>query len=335
MHRLILISMLVITACSIAYGQGSQACADFNQLVKSTYNFRPALLANDEERNKKSAAMDKVWETVKARKTELVPCLKAALSAADADQWFLFDGSNLLVAVDPSDASKKLQIHNYAVTNLDDVNLSVWVGVLARLGAEGFDVSTPGERWLSYPKATYYLPLHGAQKVDKMLGGIFIFGSMDEAYATPALLKIANAATHPGREDAISLLIMQASPEAISGLKQLDTSTLSATARSVLQSHLTKPILFQPRDKPKTTREQFLRAFNDAAGGNFRYFFQLVGEVPDGEKDVVATLKAEDIPLVRKVRRVFISRANQHAAEYYVSFTQILMTMIWRREMAK
>jgi hypothetical protein len=61
----------------------------------------------------------------------------------------------------------------------------------------------------------------------------------------------------------------------------------------------------------------------------------LVGEVPDGEKDVVATLKAEDIPLVRKVRRVIISRANQHAAAYYVSFTQILMTMIWRPEMAK
>jgi len=327
--------MLVITAYSVGYGQANQSCADFNQLVKSTYNFRPALLANEEERNKKSAAMDKVWETVKASKTELVPCLRTALSAADADRWFLFDGSNLLVTVDPSDASKKLQIHNYAVTNLDDVNFSVWVGVLARLGAEGLDVSEPGERWLAHPNATYYLPIHGAQKVDKMLGGIFIFGSMDEAYATPALLKIANSATHPGRDDAISLLIMQATPEAISGLKAIATSTLSAQARANLQRHLTKPILIQPRDKPKTTREQFLRAFNDAAAGNFRHFFQLVGEVPDGEKDVVATLKTEDIPLVRKVRRVFISRANQHAAEYYVSFTQILMTMIWRPEMAK
>lgn len=334
MHRLIVIFTLLITACSVAYGQPNQSCADFNQLVKSTYTFRPYLLS-EAEKNQKSAAMDKVWETVKARRSELLPCLRQALENPNADQWFRFDGSNLLVSLDPSEASKQTQVKSYAVVNLEDVNLQVWVGVLARLGAEGFDISAHGERWLSYPNATYYLPLHGAQKVDKMLGGIFIFGSMDEAYATPALLKIANAATHPGRDDAISLLIMQATPDAISGLKKVDVSSLSARARANLQQHLTKPILIQPRDKPKTTREQFTKAFNDAAGGNFRYFFQLVREVPDGEKDVVATLKVEDIPLVRKVRRVMISRANQHAANYYVSFTQILMTMIWRPEMAK
>ncbi|MFY9621181.1 MAG: hypothetical protein WAM70_05235 [Pyrinomonadaceae bacterium] len=334
MRRLMLIFMLLIAACPVAYGQANQPCADFNQLVKSTYNFRPALLS-EAEKDQKSAAMDKVWETVKSRRSELLPCLRKALEDPNADQWFRFDGSNLLVSLDPSEASKQTQVKSYAVVNLEDVNLQVWVGTLARLGAEGFDVSKSGERWLAHPTATYYLPIHGAQKVDKMLGGIFIFGSMDEAYATPALLKIANAATHPGRDDAISLLIMQATPEAISGLKKVDTSTLSAQASANLQRHLTTPVLIQLRDKPKTTREQFLKAFNDAAGGNFRYFFQLVGEVPDGEKDVVATLKAEDIPLVRKVRRVIISRANQHAAGYYVSFTQILMTMIWRPEMAK
>lgn len=335
MHRLILVPTLMIWLCSLAFGQAKTSCADFNQLIKSTYNFRPALLANEEERNKKSAAMDKVWETVKANKNELLPCLRTALEAADADLWFRFDGSNLLVSLDPSADSKKLQIKNYALTNLDDVNLAVWVSVLARLGAEGFDVSAPGERWLSHPEATYFLPLHGAQKVDKLLGGIFIFGSMDEAYATPALLKIADSPAHLGREQAISLLLMQATPEAISGLKKLDTSTLSANAQSILRTHLTKPILFQPRDKPKTTREQFLKAFNDIVRGDWKHFFQLVSEVPDGEKDVVATLKTEDLPLVRKVRRLMISRANQHAAEFYVSFTQILMTMIWKPEMAK
>ena len=144
------------------------------------------------------------------------------------------------------------------------------------------------------PTATYYLPdSRRRRKSRSCSGGIFIFGSMDEAYASASTLKFANAATHPGRDDAISLLIMQATPRAISGLKKMDTSTLSAPARANLQRHLTKPVLIQPRDKPKTTREQFLKAFNDAGGGNFRYFFQLVGELPDGEKDVVATLKAE------------------------------------------
>jgi hypothetical protein len=335
MHRLILISILMITSCSVACGQAKQSCADFNQLIKSTYNFRPALLANDAERNQKSAAMDKVWETAKANKNELLPCLRKAIEAPDANLWFRFDGSNLLVSLDPSEASKKLQIQNYAAVNLDDVDLSVWVGALARLGAEDFDVSSPAERWMAYPQANYFLPRHGAARVDKLLGGLFIYGSMDEAYAAPALLKIANSPTHPGRDTAISLLISLATPEAITGLKGLDQSTLPANLRSVLQNHLTKPNLLQPRAQPNTTREQFLKAFNDAAKNDFTYFFKLVEEVPDGEKDVVATLKAEDIPLVRKVRRVMISKANPHAAEFYGSFAQILMTMIWRPEMAK
>ena len=49
-----------------------------------------------------------------------------------------------------------------------------------------------------------------------------------------------------------------------------------------------------------------------------------------GERDVVAVLRAEDAPLVRKVRRTMIAGANQHALEYYKVFTVILTTMTWR-----
>ena len=317
------------------YAQGKDPCAAFQETIKATYNFRPALLPDEAARNKKSAEMDKVWKEVEAKPNESLPCLRKALEDPAADPWFRFDGSNLLVSLQPTDDSKKLQIKNYAATNLEDVHLMVWVGMLARLGAEGFNVSEPGERWLAFPKATYYLPVHGAAKVDKLLGAIFIFGSMDEAEATPVLLKIASSSTHPGREEAISLLLMQATGQAIVGLKSLNQTTLSPAAQASLQRHLTKPILIVPREKPKTTREQFLKAFNDAARNDWKYFLQLVSEVPDGEKDVVAVMKIEDIPLVRKVRRQMIARANPHAAEYYVSFTQILMTMISRPEMAK
>jgi hypothetical protein len=334
MLRILLATALLGVIHSSANAQETSSCAAFQKTVQSTYNFRPASLVNDKERNRKSAAMDQFWEDVKAKKNELLPCLRQALQENTADRWFLFDGSNLLVSLDPSDDSKRLQIKNYAVANLDDVDLAIWIPTLARLGSQGFDVSAPGERWLAYPKATYYLPQHAAQ-VDKLLGGIFIFGSMNEVQATPALLKIAASPEHPGREQAISLLLMQATPEAIDGLKQLDQSTLSSEARSRLRMHLTHPILFEPRAKPKTSREEFLKAFNDAAKGDWKYFLQLVDDVPDGEKDVVATMKTEDLPLIRKVRRLMIARANPHAADYYVSFTQILMTLTWRPEMAK
>ena len=64
--------------------------------------------------------------------------------------------------------------------------------------------------------------------------------------------------------------------------------------------------------------------------GKWEKFVELVSKVPDGEKDVVATLKTEDLPLVRKIRRHYIANASPHAIEFYQSFTSILMTMIWK-----
>jgi hypothetical protein len=39
--------------------------------------------------------------------------------------------------------------------------------------------------------------------------------------------------------------------------------------------------------------------------------------------------------LVRKVRRKMIANANQHAFEFYKTFTDILMTLVWRPELVK
>ncbi len=333
--RVFIFTTLLLLCVTAARAQQPQPCAEFQKTVKATYNFKPSQLKTEAESNAKSAAMDHVWETVKAKPVELLPCLRAALADPQADPWFRFDGSNLLVSLDPSPASKAEQLRHYTAVALEDVNLMVWVTTLAQLGADGLDVSEAGARWLAYPKAKYYLPLHGSQEVDKFLGGIFIFGSMDEAQATPALLKIANSATHPGRDAAISLLLMQATPEAVRGLKALDRTGLPSEVQAFLNQHLEKPLMIVPRDKPKTTRAQFLKAFEDAAKGDWEPFSALVSEVPDGEKDVVAVMKAEDLPLIRRVRRQRIAHANQHAAAYYVSFTQILMTMISKPETTK
>lgn len=332
--------LLILTTCFYALGQiltfGQQpACAEFQRDMKATYDFKPALLKTEAESDTKSAAMDRFWNAVKAKPAELLPCLRAALADPQSDPWFRFDGSNLLVSLDPSPASKAEQVRQYTTVDLSDVNLEVWVSTLARRGAEGFDVSEAGARWLAYPKAKYYLPQHGAQEVDRFLGALFIFGSMDETQATPALLKLAGSADHPGRENAISLLLMQATPEAVRGLKAVNLAGLPQGAQAALRQHLERPITIKPREKPKTSRAQFLKAFEDAAKGNWKYFAELVNEVPDGERDAVAVLKPEDMPLVRRVRRMRIAHANPHAAQYYVSFTQILMTMIGKPEITK
>jgi hypothetical protein len=327
--RLFLPSLIVSLLCAaLACSQHSQPCADFDRTIAATYNFRPSQLASDDERNKKSAELDKVWESVKQNPTQFLPCLRRALENPNANAWFRFDGSNLLVSIDPSETSKKLQIRSYAAANLDDVDLRVWVTTLVRLAFEGLDVSEPAERWLAYPQAKYFLPEHGAYEVGMPQGALFIFGSMDEAQATPTLQRVVNQTNHPGREVALRILLNENTSESLRVVNALDVSNFSPKAQEMIRNELSHPDVFEPRPKPKNTRQEFVDAFNRLLNGDSSLFFGLVAKVPDGERDVVATMTSQDLPLLRKVRRRMITASNQHAIEYYDSFTKIIRTIV-------
>jgi len=334
MKPLLALTLFAIVTQANVFAQDKDTCASFQQTVKSTYNFKPSRLP-ESERNSKSAAMDRFWDMVKADPKRLLPCLRAALQDANADKWFRFDASSLLIELDPAPASKAIQVSSYTDVDLEDVDLRIWVTVLSTRGFEGLDVSEPGNRWLGYRQAKYFIPEHGGYEVGAFLGALFIFGSMDESQATPALIKILSQPDHPGREQALLILMSQATPESLRALKQVDAGAFSGKTRSILQELLNGPDLLKPRAEPKNSREEFIRAFQEMLDGDSRKFMELASKVPDGEKDVVAVLKPEDLSLVRKVRRKMIASGNPHAAEYYNSFTDILMTLVWKPELVK
>ena len=325
--------LIVFMAACLENGRASQ-CDNLQRLVKETYNFKPAKLS-EAERGSKSAAMDRVWEFVKNDQAAQLPCLREALMDSHADLFFRFDGSNLLVSLDSSRESKVTLIHQYALVDLDDVDLRLWVTQLASLGVEGFDISEPADKWLRYPRATYYLPEHGSYKVTQDNGALFLYGSMDETQATPALLKIVSDRNHPGREIALWALMSQATPESLRALKGIDKRGFSEEGRSNLKALMTNPDVFKARAKPKTSRQEFVKAFEEFLKGDSSPFLDLVSQVPDGEKDVVAVLQPEDLPLVRKLRRSIIANGNQHSIEYYNSFAKILMTLVWTPDLVR
>jgi hypothetical protein len=278
--------------------------------------------------------MDRVWQMVQKNPGPLVPCLRSALNRRTTDAWFVFDGSQLLVSVDPSRESKVSLLGAMAEVSLDDVDLRTWVQTAASLGVDDFDTSGLGRRWILYPKAKYYLPEHGAYEVDRGNGAMFIFGALAERYATPALTELCRTTSGQAKEAAAWLLMSQATPEALRAVKAMDPGGLSSKAMASRKALLERPSLLVPRASPKTTRKEFLFAFNALVGGDSGPFERLVDSVPDGERDVVAVCRPEDLDLIRKVRRHYIARANQHAIEYYNVFSQILMTMVWRPEMS-
>ncbi|HXG86561.1 MAG TPA: hypothetical protein VNI84_21265 [Pyrinomonadaceae bacterium] len=202
---------------------------------------------------------------------------------------------------------------------------------IATLGYEGFDTSAAGESWLKYPNPEYYLPQHGTLSVNKETGALIIYGSMDESIATPMLAKIAAQENHSGREIAIRILMQQATPESFQALRKLNQKGLSENVRQNINTFLTNPKIISAREgEPKVTRQQYLDVFNQLVVGKAHPFLKLAAEIPDGEKDAIAVLKQEDVPLVRKARRVFAASANPHSAEWYKSFTDILMALTWQ-----
>ena len=184
--------------------------------------------------------------------------------------FFNIDGSMLLVDIDPSTASKALQVRKFIEANLDGTDLEYWVKTMARRGVEGFDTSEAGAKWLSYPRAKYNLALHGGFPVDSFIGAVFIFGSMDEELATPVLLRMANQVGHPHRDDALAILMSQATPASLRALKQINAAGFPAGTSQSIRELLENPNLLKPRAHPKLTREEQLIAFQGIIDGDYR-----------------------------------------------------------------
>ncbi len=310
----------------------AQDCAEFKKQIDSTYDFKPSKITSA-ERDTKSAEMDLVWEKVKANQKELLPCLREAINSSTSDSFFKFDASNLLISLDRSDEAKKTLITAYSEVDLADINLRYWMPYIAVLGFEGFDTSAAGDNWLKFPDPRYSLPQHGILEVNKEIGAFIIYGSMDETIATPALAKTASLENHPARDIAVELLLQQVTAESFKELKKLNQKGLSETSRQKISNFLIKPNLLAAREgTPKITRQQYLNAFQQLVEGKSETFIKLAVDVPDGEKDAIAVMKEEDIPLIRKARRFFAATANPHSAEWYKSFTDILLAMVWKPE---
>ncbi len=262
--------LLVTVAASLlsSRGQSQSSCQGFTTRIRATYGFRPSQLSA-QERRVHAAALDTFWNAVKANRQGLLPCLRTSLTTPPDSGLFLVDGSNLLLVLDSSPAAKAIQVRAYSAARLDDVDLSVWVETLAQRGVDGFDVSTAANRWLHYPDAHYYLPEHGAYEVRRLEGALYLYGSMPESVATPALIRLVSSMQDPARQDALYLLLNQATPEALRALRALSPLSFSDTARAALEEFLRKPPLFERRPgRPLASRTDFLRVFHSLLAGD-------------------------------------------------------------------
>jgi hypothetical protein len=320
---------LLVLSWGAPFARCQDACAEFNRLASRVYDFRPEQLKGTTA-VRKEKELDAFWATVTKKRQQYLPCLRAAVADPKANPYLRFDCSNLLVRLDPSSASKRLLIQTYLTVDIKLANPRRWLLTMTNLGTEGFDVSAAGERWMKDKNADYYVPEHGDYHMNNFVGSLCIFGSMDEKYATPVLARIAATPKHPGRYSAIAILCDQYTDEAEAALKKLETSDLDAGWKSRIKRHLDEPVVLEARNPPLISRQEYLTAFQAFLKGDSSKFSSLVDRVQDGEHDAVAVLNAGDLPLIRRVRRLFISNDNPHAYSYYNDFTSIIATIYLR-----
>lgn len=310
----------------VAGCESASPCDDLTTLINKSYGFKPSKLTDDEI-SAKSNELDRVWNLVGTKPDQYLPCLRNEIAKRKEDTFFRFNASNLLYKHDRSVETKKLMIETYAGADLADINLRYWLPYMAGFGREGLDVSKAGETWLRFPKPVYYLPEHGGRAVDKSLGALALFGSMDESMATPALAKLAMEENADFRGVALWLLINQSTAESDRAVRELSSKISSQDGARLLQE-IDKPELISARfGKPKASREEFISALNDLLNDKPDGWLRLTTENSDGEKDMVAVFTGEDIPLVRRVRRAYAANATPHSQEWYQSFTQVINTL--------
>jgi hypothetical protein len=322
-HSTLLTCLLGFTStCTVP----AAPCDDLTKLINKTYGFSPAKLT-PEQREAKSNEMDQVWKLVDSDPKKYLPCIRTEIDKRTSDSFFRFNASNLLFANDESIETKRLMIETYAGADLDDINLRYWLPYIARFGFEGLDVSKAGETWLRYPDPTFYLPQHGTQPIDKSVGALAIYGSMDEAMSLPALLRLVEEEDTDFRHTVVWLLVNQATAESHLAVRRLSEKLPKPLSDQMLKD-LNNPELIAPREgKAVTTREEFILAMNELINGKPEKWLDLTVGTPEGERDMVAVLSESDIPLLRKVRRFYASNATPHSPDWYLSFTQIINTL--------
>jgi len=301
-------------------------CAEFQRMVEATYAFQPSKLSKPEY-DVKAKQLDAVWSYAEEH-AAVKDCLRRMLEQSHPGSYFPIDGSSLLVKIDPRSASRALQARLWSDANLADVDPRTWVDTLANLGADGFDVSKAGRRWLTEPGHKYTLPEHGGYEVTAYEGGVFLFGSMDEAQSRPALIDIARDPKSPGRLNALWLLLFQATPEARKALSVLPLDGVPAKARAGIVEALAAPTPAETPYKtiPVFTRAELISALQSCDRDDREVFDRLVAMdrfVDSGAQ----VLLPSDEAAVRQLRRKLVARGNQHGLDDYLVLSRLLLQM--------
>jgi hypothetical protein len=320
-------------------GAQEQGCAELQTLKKSTYNFRPTKLTQQQQLAKEKQ-IDHFWKIAEAQGEHGISCLQGMLKSESANSFFLFDAASLLLHLDDSPLSLAVVSGAAERSDLGEINAAGYVELVLELAQHGIDTGPLAEKYIRSPKVDGYVAEHSFP-LDRATGAIFLYASMPPQRADKYLVPLLDAKQSYVRGAAalqLALNLTRESYRALAGLPGLD-GLPDYARRQVIAA-----LAYHPptgRAIPTYSREQVLARLRALPRTPEQMEAELKKEKPvvgiaDDEpflRSAIATLNAADLDTVREVRRAALLSVSDESLYEYAAYARIILGVINRLDL--
>ncbi len=343
---------------------------DSLRLEKSKiYGFHLSQL-NEDQIAAKSKELDSFWKLVQAAGPQGVTCIRAMLAEEKADHNFQFDAAAMLFPSDHSPETLNLIRDSLAQTDFQESDPANYLSLALALGQAGVDIRPLAAKLLLYPNAVIHISEHDLD-LDSDTAALFLYGTMEPAQASSALISLLQAPEPFVRDAAAHLLAEQMTGESFralsqwEGLAKIQEEFRRNDVQSVMKYQAPNPADFA---NPKFTREQVLQTiaslphtqkeFDDVMATRGAAFDQQMRDQRTTQQQLaqavadslpiygladhtafigcaVATLKPEDFPAIRDARRKSLYNVSDEGLSEYLAYTHIMIGLLNRLDLFK
>lgn len=225
-----LVPPLALAVVVLALGGNTHADeAAARQRIRLTYTFSPHALT-DQQIDEKSKVLDALWAEAKAERSTFLPVLRSELARPEAQAFFLFDGSMLLLSLSDSALDRRIAIAAIGRCDLRDVQPSEYLRQVHRLAAQGEDTTEAALHILADPEFKAFIPQH-ALTLGQNYSLIYMLLPIDDVKWLPLAIARLSKEPEPKSQKSLLLLLWYAqTPEADAAITEFaaDRSKMAA-----------------------------------------------------------------------------------------------------------
>ncbi|SDE99798.1 hypothetical protein SAMN05216464_111228 [Mucilaginibacter pineti] len=321
MYRIItlLFLSLITVSCS-----AQSLCDKLAQLKQECYGFKPEGLT-DEQREAKSAALDRFWNLAMSDTLQAAPCLKEMILAEKNDSYFCFDASSLLLKMDNRHQYTDVALAGVQKSNIDDLQLEPYLQMCFYLGHMGKDVGSLAEKLISKPQASVYLTIH-VVTLSAIDASLFLYNTMSTEKAEGYLIKAVTQGNATARHNGAVALNIIATTKGDSLLNSLIASKQLADSTITFILNDRKTFTQNASCKGNISREEILGDLQRSRTDSRINYFGFAGN----DETICAActqLRKEDIDAIRTARMKATPGLSDEGLSEYFALTKILMTV--------